>query len=64
MKEYTIKAIDLAKRFNVTHKTVMNLFHSGKLKGVRFASAIRFNEEDVQAYLQGQNSNLGQEKRA
>ena len=63
MKEYTIKVIDLSKLFNVTNRTIISLFHSGELPGIKIGGSLRFNKEDVQAYLDKQ-SNFKQEKRA
>ena len=64
MKKYTIKAFELAENFNVTKQTIMNLFRKGDIPGVKIGGAIRFSEEDVQAWVDKQSNNCGHEKRA
>lgn len=54
MQEYTIKPEDLAKRFNVTTKTILNWFNQMDLPGVKLGGIVRFNTEDIEEWIRSQ----------
>lgn len=55
MKEYTLKSEDIAKIFNVSLQTVRNWFEKKGLPGIKLAGVLRFNEEDVEEWINKQN---------
>lgn len=62
MKEYTIKPEDLAKRFNVTTKTILNWFNQMNLPGVKLGGIVRFNAEDIEDWIKSQQESKEDKK--
>ena len=64
MKKYAMTVKDIAENFNVSRRTIFNWIEVDKMPSVKLGGAIRFSEEDVQAWVDKQSNNYGHEKRA
>ncbi|MGA9883182.1 MAG: helix-turn-helix domain-containing protein [Candidatus Acidiferrales bacterium] len=59
-----LKAIEVAARLAVSEKMIYKLAKLGRLPAVRFGSAVRFDEDDVEAFITASKSGKIVQRRA
>ena len=56
MKKYAMTVKDIAENFNVSRRTIFNWIEAAEMPSVKLGGAVRFNAEDVQAWVEKQNN--------